>query len=321
MLASPSQYRAAAKEKLSAAEKPGRVILYHTGVTLLLTLLLTLADHLLDQQIATTGGLSGLGERAILATTQYVFRLLPMVLLPFWQSGYTYYSLQVARGQARGSRDLLEGFRRFGPILRLNLLAYGIIIALSFASSYVGSSLFMLTPWSVPMLEDMEAFMAASPEMTDTEFAEAFLSMVSDSMVPMMIMLGICFLVGGALLFYRLRLAELWLLDHPGTGALSALLNSGKRMKGSCIGMLKLDLSFLWYFLLELLVCVLGMGDTILDAFGISMTTDAFVSYLIFLCLYLWAQLMLYWWKKNEVAVTYANAYLTLCSDESKTTV
>lgn len=319
MLASPSQYRHAAKESLAAAEKPGRVILLHTGVTLLLTVLLTLADYLLELQIATTGGLSGVNARAILATMQSVFQLLPLVLLPFWQVGYTYYSLQVARGQDHGNWDLLGGFRRFGPVLRLKFLISGIVIALTFACSYLASYLFMLTPWSIPLLEEMEAFMATAPEMTDMEFAEAFLAMVSDSMVPLMILFGICFLISGAFLFYRFRLAELWLLDHPGCGAIASLVQSHRHMRGAWKGMLKIDLSFWWFFLLEILVCALGMGDTILDAFGISMTTDAFVSYLIFLCLYLWAQLSLYWWKKNQVSVTYAHAYLALCPEENET--
>ena len=38
--------------------------------------------------------------------------------------------------------------------------------------------------------------------------------------------------------------------------------------------------------------------------------------FLLFFVLYLCAQLALYWWKRNEVAVTYAHAYLILCPKE-----
>lgn len=315
MLLPPSQYRSAAKESLAAAHKPGQVILLHTGAMVLLSLLLTLADHLLDLQIATTGGLSGLGARAILSTVQYILRLLPIVLLPFWQIGYTYYTLRLARRQEAGRGDLLEGFRRFGPVLRLKLLTTMLFVGLSIACSYVASFIFAATPWAFSLMTELEAIM--SQELSDATLAEAIMSVNPDTVLPLMIIFGICFLVGNVFLFYRIRLAEIWLMDHPGGGALMALLHSHRLMRGECIGMLKIDLSFWWFFILEVLVSILGMGDTILNHLGVSMSTDAFVTYLIFFSLYLWAQLMLYWWKKNDVSVTYAHAYLTLCPEEA----
>ena len=60
--------------------------------------------------------------------------------------------------------------------------------------------------------------------------------------VFLMIMFGICLLIGGLFLFYRIRLAEFWLMDHPGHGALAALLSSRKLMRGSWKGMLKIEL-------------------------------------------------------------------------------
>ena len=70
MLLKPSHYRSVAKESLSAAHRPGRVILIHTGVVLLLSLVLTLLDYFLDRQISNTGGLSGMDQRSFMVTVQ-----------------------------------------------------------------------------------------------------------------------------------------------------------------------------------------------------------------------------------------------------------
>ena len=321
MLLSPSQYRNAAKESLSKAQQPGRIILLHTSAVVLLSFLLTLADHLLDQQIATTGGLGGLGARAILGTVQYIFRLLPLVLLPFWQSGYLYYTIRVARGEPAGKNDLLEGFRRFGPVLRLKLLTGLLAIGMCLGCSYIASFIFVMSPWSTPIMGEMETLIASAAELSDTELLSAMMTVAGGAVVPLMVIFSICLLAGSFILFYQIRLAEFWLMDHPGKGALAALIASRKQMRGNWKRMLTLDLSFWWFLVLELLVSILGIGDVILNYFGISMSTDAFVTYLIFSCLYLWAHLMLYWWKKNTVSVTYAHAYLALCPDESETKV
>lgn len=319
MLLEPSGLRTAATGSLERTDKPGRVILIHTGVILLLSLLLTAADFLLNRQISTTGGLSGMGMRSILTTVQSLLRLTQAVILPFWQIGYTYYTLKVAHGQNAGLSDLSEGFRRFGPVLRLKMLIGGMAVLLIFISAYVSSFLFMLTPWAAPMMQQMEELMATT--MDEQALLEAMVAMTKDATVPVMIIFSLCFLVGSIFLFFRFRLAELWLMDHPQGGALAALRESRRLMRGNWKAMLRVDLSFWWFYLLELLVTVLCYGDVALGAMGVEMTADAFGSYILFFVLYLCAQLALYWWKRNEVAVTYAHAYLTLCpKDETQET-
>lgn len=314
MLLDPVQLRASALSSLKRSQKPERTILLHTGVILLVSLLLTGVDYMLDQQIGTTGGLSGMGTRSILATIQSLLRLTQAVVLPFWQIGYTFYSLQVARGQSSGISDLIEGFRRFGPVLRLKALTAGLALILIFVSAYASSFLFMMTPWATPILQQMESLTATMT--SEQELLESFAVLLQDSIVPIMIIFCLCFLAGGAFLFFRFRLAELWLLDHPEDGALKSLRASKELMRGNWNAMLRIDLSFWWFYLLEVLVTALGYGDIILDYFGIEMTTDAFGTYLLFFSIYVWAQMALYWWKRNEVAVTYAHAYLSLLPEE-----
>ncbi len=316
MLLEPSVLRTAATGSLERTEKPGRVILIHTGAVLLISLLLTAADFLLNRQISTTGGLSGMGMRSILSTIQSLLRLTQAVILPFWQIGYTYYTLKVAQGKTAGLSDLTEGFRRFGPVLRLKMLMVGMAFLLVFVSAYASSMIFMLTPWAAPMMQKMEELMATT--MDEQALMDAIVAMTKDATVPVMIIFCLCFLAGGIFLFFRFRLAELWLMDHPQGGALAALRESRQLMRGNWKAMLRIDLSFWWFYLLEVLVTVLCYGDVVLGIMGVEMTTDAFGSYILFFVLYLCAQLALYWWKRNEVAVTYAHAYLTLRPEEIK---
>lgn len=314
MLLKPSSLRSAAGGSLERADRPGRVILIHTGAMLLLSLLLTVADYLLNRQISTTGGLSGMGMRSVLTTVQSILRLAQAVILPFWQIGYTYYTLRVAQQQSAGTSDLFEGFRRFGAVLRLKALVAGIVILLTLASTYASSLLFALTPWAAPLMQEMEALIVSSAD--EQAFLDAIMAMTQEITVPIMIIFSLCFLAGGIFLFFRFRLAELWLMDHPQGGALAALINSHKLMRGNWKALLRVDLSFWWFYLLELLLTALCFGDVVLGFMGIEMTTDAFGSYILFFGLYLCGQMMLYWWKRNEVAVTYAHTYLALCPEE-----
>lgn len=318
MLSDPSSLRARAGANLTQVHNPGRVVLIHTGAMLSLSLLLSVADFLLNQQIGTTGGLSGMGQRSVLTTIQSLLRLAQLVILPFWQIGYTYYTLKAARGQAAGVSDLTEGFRRFGPVLRLKALMLVMGVLLGFVCTQVSSFLFMMTPWAAPMMAKMETLMADG-SLTEEALITAILAMREDFMVPILILFGICFLAGFVFLFFRFRLAELWLMDHPEDGALAALRSSTILMQGNCKAMFKIDLHFWWFYLLELLVAALGYGDAILRTVGIQLTADAFGTYIIFFALYIWAQMSLYWWKRNEVCLTYAHAYLELCPDPVET--
>ena len=313
MLSEPSSLRARAGESLRHAQHPGRVILIHTGAMLLLSLILTIGDFLLNQQISATGGLDGMGLRSVLITIRSVLRLSQLIILPFWQIGYTYYTLKVARGETAGLPDLLEGFRRWAPVLRLKMLMLVMGILLAIISGYATGILFSMTPWAAPLVD-----LVSDGSMTEEAFLAALPAISQEIMIPILVIFGLCFLAGFVYLFFRFRLAELWLMAHPEGGALAALRSSRLAMRGNCKAMFKIDLHFWWFYLLELLVTALCYGDTILNALGMEMTTDAFGHYLIFFCLYIWAQMTLYWWKRNEVSVTYAHAYLTLCPDPVK---
>lgn len=316
MILNSSNLRAAAKRSLEQTSNARRMILIHTGVVLLITLLLSVADFLLEQQIGTTGGLSGLGTRSLLSTVQAVLRLAQIIALPFWQIGYTYFTLRVAQGENSHPSHLLEGFRRFGPVLRLNLLIAGIGFFAVMVSSYVGTMIFMMTPFSAPLMEAMNSMSGNAQDETAT--LELLNAVMSDAAIPLMLIVMACLLAIGALLFFRYRMAYLFLMDKPDCGALRALRFSRIVMRGNCMAVFKIDLQFWWFYLLNVLLSLICYGDLILAAVGVPLPIDPTFAYFLFLAIYLAAQLGLYSWKQNEVSVTYAHAYQALSTPASE---
>ena len=298
---------AARKSLVNASRDPKRLILIHTGATLLLAIVLTVIDYLLEQKIGTTGGLGGIGTRSVLTTVQSVLRYVQILVLPIWNCGYLYACLHISRQKCADERSLLEGFHRFGPIFRLTLLQaliYGIV---GCVCAYASSAVFVMTPWAQPLMDALQP-MIESGEVTEA----ALLAAMETVYVPLILIFAAIFLALCLPIYYQLRLANFCIMDGQRKGALAAILESRRLTKGSRMALLKLDLSFWWFYLLDLLVSLLCYGDMILTAFGVNLPWSADASYFIFLAVYAVGQLLLYAWKKNEVFVTYAHVYNTL---------
>ena len=294
----------------NASYSPKKLILIHTGIVLLLSFLLAIADSLLENQIGTTGGLSGIGSRSILVTAQSVLRLAQTVLLPFWQMGYLYVTMKFAREEEVSPWDLCEGFRRFGPVLRLNLLKIVLFIGVGIVGSNIASFIFSLTPYSAPMMELLIPLMEDPAAMEDPiALQEAFMAVTEEIMVPLLIIGGIVILALSIPVLYHYRLASFFLMDSDKQGAFASMRSSRKLMRYLCIDMFKLDVSFWWFYLLEALTIVLCYMDVILGWLGVALPFDTTTAYFLFFSLYLISQLALYWWRKNEIDVTYACAY------------
>ena len=291
-----------AKAALEAAQcDPKKLILVHTGASVTLALILALVDYLLEQQIGGTGGLSGVGTRAMLETAQTVLMLGQLVAVLFWQIGYTYVSLRLSRRQSVDYGSLLEGFRRFGVVLRLRLITGVLYCGIGFACVYVASLIFSFTPLAQTVMQAFEV---------GTE--EAMLAAMDQMMLPMMGILLATMLVLLVPYYYRLRQADLSLMDDPGAGALVALRKSRALMRGNRLQLLKLDLSFWWFYALELVTMLVAYGDILLPMFGVALPWSDTVSFYVFLVLCYLCQLCLYWWRGNEVQVTYARFYQAL---------
>lgn len=312
----PRHLRETANRRIQAAAyDPRKLMLVYTGATAVLMLLAVGLNFFLQGQISGTGGLGGIGTRAVLETAAQVLQLAVNFLLPFWNMGYLWCVLRMVRGERFGLDGLLEGFRHFGPVLRLSLLYSGYFFLIGFLCFYPSMLLAMLTPLSAPMREVMEPLMESSLHGTTITLDDAAMGAVTEAMMPILAVYAVVFLAVAAPKFYRFRLAYYALLDDPKAGARAALRRSGALMKGSRMALFKLDVRFWWFYLLEGLVQALCYGDLIASSMGIQLPLPENSAYFLCYVMYLAAQMGLYLWARNHVECTYAAGYDELCRE------
>ena len=308
---------ASAREILANTPNQKRLVLLWAGASVLLALLSGLITYLLDTGIAGTGGLSGIGLRSILTTMQQVISTATSVFLPFWGLGYTATTLRMARRQTATESTLLEGFRRFGPGLRLMLLqslllgglftlcTYGVILLL--AATPLASGAYEIL---APVVEQATADPTWLPD-------DATMNALTKALLPLTICSGIVAAVVVLPLVYRLRLASLRLVDDPRCGALQAMGTSIRITRGNALKLLKLDLHFWWFWLLEGIILAITYGDSLLPMLGIRLPITPEVAFWVFYVAAMTIQVVVYAACHNRVSVTYALAYDSLLPQEN----
>ena len=299
-----------------AAYSPRQLVLIHTAVSLGASLVIGLLNLLFSQMIANTGGLGSIGTRSMLQTAQTVLELAVTIALPFWNIGLTRAALCWARGELAEPPTLLEGFRRWRSVLGVKLLIGFIFLGLCMAVSYIGSMLFLFTPFAGGLIEAMDPIMqdagVLSPELLLTDETMAQLSSAA---VPLMIFVGILFAVIAIPVYYRVRFADFAVMD--GGRAVVSLVESFRITKKKVLEIFKIDLHFWWFYLLQLLTVTLCYGDSILAALGVTLPISEELSYMLFYAVGILLQGLLLWYYQARVSVTYALAYEAL-SEESE---
>lgn len=311
----PHNLRQQAASKLEAASNKGKLVLLFACVSAGLSIAAGIVSVILDGQIAGTGGLGGLQMRSILSTVQAMLNLALLVFVPFWNLGYRSVALKLGRGEAACEKDLLNGFRRFGPGLRLMLLRMVVYFAVGFVAVQVASIVFTFTPWALPFYEQLESNGMLSAV---AELDEAAMEALIPAMIPYWIIAGILYFLALIPVTYRLRMAEYRLMDEPRCGALMALLQSNRMMKGNCVKLFQVDLQFWWYYLASVLIPLVSYGDALLPAIGVKLPFDPMVSFFLFYAAALLAQILLYWRCRNQVECTYTCAYDALFPAEQQ---
>ncbi len=299
---------AANQSILRANCDPKRLVVFHTAVALALSLAALVIDFALEQKIGNTGGLSGMGTRSALTTVQSVLQQAQVIAWPFWRVGWLYATVKIARSEETGKKDLLEGFRRFPGFLRLVILKALIFFGLAFGAAYAASFIVMMLPGSNPMTAML------NPNITEAEL----MAMMESLMLPLAVISGVLVLVFCVPFFYRFRMAEYCLLDNPQLGARAALRGSGLLMRGNMWKLVRLDLSFWWFWLLQLVVSALSAMAMVLPLLGIQMPWRLEISEFIAYLLSAVAQLALYYFYKAHLDVTYTQAYLALLPKEEE---
>ena len=296
-----------------AAYNPRKLMLLHTGLILLVSLLAAAVQYLLGREIDNAGGISGLGMKSLLSTAQSVLQIAQLVLIPVWEMGLLYAALQLARGRSAYPADLAAGFRRFFATLRLHLVKSGIFMIIGFISFYIGTAAFFATPFALPITQQLQPLLSDEALLQNPAALQALLTPVIEAnIVPLAIFIGVVFVAISLPFYYRYRMAAYYLLDETEKGAVAALRASRKLMRFLCMDLFKLDLKFWLYYLLDLLITAVCYGDMLLPLLGIQLPFNGDAAYFIFLVAYAILQLVLYCWKRTEVEVTYAGAYCFL---------
>lgn len=290
---------------------PKKLVLIYVGAMAALLMAATGLNYLLGLQIEDTGGLSGLSLRSILESIQSVLQMVTTVVLPFWEMGYFFAALRLARRETAEPETLLEGFRKFGPVLRFNLLKSLLFIAVAFLCFYPSMILFLVTPLSDPLSAIVETLLADGSVLSSGELVldDAALYAMMEALIPMLVIFVVVYLVVMIPVYYRFRMGHFALAEDPKAGAFAALRKSSRKMKGNRMKLFKLDLSFWWFYVLEAALMAVGYGDTILSLLGVELPISADVAYFLFYALYLVGLVALYYIGLNRVQVTYAVAY------------
>ena len=315
-----SEIKAAALRRLTDAGQAKRIAAIYAGVTLGLSALVTILGLVLEAMMSGATGLGGMVRRTILSSVQSMLPWVVGLITMCVELGYQAAMLRVARGQYASPQTLRLGFDRFWVLLRCILLEGVILFAIAFGGIYIATMLFMLTPFSGRVMEVLspvlENVTLLSPEMV---LDEALYDQLMQAMIPAFVMCAIVVAAAAIPVLYRLRMARFVIIDKPGIGALAALRESRKMMKGNCLRLAKLDISLWPYYIGCVFASLLCYGDVLLPMMGVRFPWSDTVSYYLFFALYLAVQFAVYYFLKNQAEVAYSIAYDSIRPKEPKT--
>lgn len=291
----PKAIRQSAGRKLQIDPDSKRIALIYAAIVTIFSLVCTLLSWSCQMGIERNTGLSARTTRAMLESGQMLLSLVSTVVLPFLQVGFLFAALSYAKDETVTTDALKEGFRRWGPVLRLMGLMFLVITAISVICLYAAFTVFMISPFSDSLAAQMETLMQDPQAYVAMEET---MQQLNDLMMPHMkwilAIFGVLFLGLGIPALYRCRISEYALMDN-GKGAFAALKDSIKLTRGHVWDMLKLDLSFWWFFLLQAVIAVVAYGDQILPAVGVQLPIHEDVLFWAFYGVSMLGQFLITW--------------------------
>lgn len=300
-----------ASNRLQSGNDPKKVVLVYAGIAALSSLVVTVVQALLDSRISQTGGIQNIGTRSMLTTADTVLTIAQLLLVMCLTLGYTGSMLRIARGQYASPNSLKAGGERIWVLLRTRLLQMLIMTAAAFALCFLVINVCLLTPLSnrvIAVMGTVSAEVLLADDLALIGFYSAMLPIILIYLVALV-----------PLLWYfscTYRMVDYLLIDRPQLGAFGALRESRRMMQGNMKMMLRVDLSFWWYYLLQALVSVLVYLNMVLALFSIGLPPE--VLYWGTVVLYLAADFALRYFFSNKVAVTYALFYDSLCPKQEQ---
>lgn len=286
-----------------------KLVLIHTAVTAGVSLLLMLVSWS-TQYIAPEGGLSNMGTQDLLSTCQILLQLICMIAIPFWDAGLIYCALGLTRNIHTGADGLTEGFRRWSPIASSLGIRGVIYFAVSTVCSFASSLLLSYLPLPQSIIQEL------------TEFAEAPVFPLSSGVQMVMIVYILVYCINLCVLLiprlYLHRQVVYRIMDDRSCGGLQAVLHSRMLMKGQRLKLLRMDLSFWWFYLLELVISGISVAHLLLPELGIQLPMSDELAAWVFPIAALLGQLGLYYLAKPKLVVSYALFYQSVLEESQK---
>ena len=296
---------------LAQGSSPRKMIIVHSGVTIGMGLILSILSYLLERGVAGTGGLDGIGTRAVLETVQVLLQGVNLILMPFWTVGYIAAIMSLNREERVGLPSLLWGFRHWGVVLRSLAIKALVYMGLILVGAQLASAVFFMTPSAEPLYAVMEEMIAAGVKdpyamMEDPAYMAASMAVMPYALVGILLIM--------VPVFYRLRFIDYALAESPGEGAIRAVLKSFRITRKKTLSLFLLDLRFWWFYLAQILIVVLGAGDLLLPMLGVELKIGGDAAMFVFYIAGLVCEFGLYVWQKNQVSSVYALAYSQLAA-------
>lgn len=301
-----------AKEDIARPNYPIRkMVLIHTGVSLAISLVLSLGSFLLGKYSDANGGLGAMGLQTVISSVQMFLPFVALAFSPFWQVGLENVALGYAEGVVVEPRDMLSGFRRWRAVLSSSVMLGLQYLLRGFVASFLASQVLVYTPIGYPV------YQAVMQQMQDPSFdIEAALEPHMPMLTTGTIVLA---LIGFALLalpvYYRYRMVNYEIMQEPGLGGLRAMMRSSQRTFRQRRKLFKIDLHFWWMFAANLLLQVVAYGDLLLELVGVTLPISADVASWVFLLASMAGQVILFVLAKPLYEVTWARAYLELAEE------
>ena len=308
-----------AADRLKQSPSQKQVVLIYAALSLALTALVTVLSHVLDLQMDNFGGLSNLGKRSMLSSVQSMLPMVQSLLSMCLNVGYLAAMLRIARGMYTSPQTLRLGFDRFWLLLRCSIFKGLMLSAVVFVSMYFGVMIYMMTPFSDAAVEIITPLLS-QVSMLNTQIVidDATYLLLMEAMVPAFAICGILLLILGVPVLYNYRMAEYVIIDKPAVGALAALRESKKMMRGNRLSLMKLDISLWWYYLASFAATVICYGDVLLPMLGLKLPIPDTVAFYGFYVLYLAASFAVHFFLRNRVEVCYGLAYDAVKPEEKQ---
>lgn len=308
-----------AADRLRQSPSQKQIVLIYAALALGLTALVTVLSHVLDLQMDNFGGLSNLGKRSMLSSVQSMLPMVQSLLSMCLNVGYLAAMLRIARGMYTSPQILRLGFDRFWLLLRCSIFKGLMLSAVVFVSMYFGVMIYMMTPFSDAAV-DIITPLLSQVSMLNTQIVidDATYLLLMEAMVPAFAICGILLLILGVPVLYNYRMAEYVIIDKPAVGALAALRESKKMMRGNRLSLMKLDISLWWYYLASFAATVICYGDVLLNLLGLEMPIPDTVAFYGFYVLYLAASFAVHFFLRNRVEVCYGLAYDAVKPEEKQ---